>query len=288
MNIVSRQVIYILIILIVLCVMSIFYFLIQKDDNSQHIVPLKKQEDRRRDKTRLSIVEFNVEWLFSRYNGGIKIGCPGKDCPWKSEKQAKEHISRIASILNQLDADIIHLNEVQDIHTLEILNNATKYKNEYEIYLVAGEDKITGQNVAMLSRIDPLTPFSRYNLERVEFPVPGSKCKENNILEQYDSKSTSGVSKHYRTRFRIPLDSGSYLEWIMIGLHLLAFPNDPGRCFQREAQAMAINLAIKKELALNSCDNLIIIGDLNDFDHRVIVSKNEKIISRASFDNIYD
>lgn len=271
-----------------MCMMGIFYFLIQKDDIKNDAHGSLIQIDRRRDKSRLSIVEFNVEWLFSRFNNRVRIACPGKDCPWKSENQAKEHIYRIASILNQLDADIIHLNEVQDAYTLEILNNATKYKNEYRIYLVPGEDKITGQNVAILSRIDPLAPLSRYKLERVKFPIPGSKCKENDILEQSNSKSTSGVSKHYKARFRIPLESGLHFEWIMVGLHLLAFPNDPRKCFQREAQAMAMNLAIKKDLTLNPCDNLIIIGDLNDFDHRVIVPKNEKIISRASFNIIYD
>lgn len=38
-------------------------------------------EDRRRDKTKLSIVNFNAEWLFMRGGRG-NIRCPSESCPW--------------------------------------------------------------------------------------------------------------------------------------------------------------------------------------------------------------
>jgi len=41
----------------------------------------RKAGDRRRDKNRLSIVNFNVEWLFMRGGHG-DIQCPSESCPW--------------------------------------------------------------------------------------------------------------------------------------------------------------------------------------------------------------
>jgi hypothetical protein len=45
----------------------------------------KVAEDRRRDKSKLKVANFNAEWLFLSRGSGLK--CPGSDCPWKVSKR---------------------------------------------------------------------------------------------------------------------------------------------------------------------------------------------------------
>jgi len=65
----------------------------------------------------------------------------------------------------------------------------------------------------------------------------------------------------------------------VIGLHFLAFPDDPDRCSQREAQASVIKgLA---GTALNEGNSVVVLGDLNDFDETVVDAAHNKPISKV-------
>jgi len=121
----------------------------------------------------------------------------------------------------------------------------------YVPYLVQGTDTATGQNVGILTRVDPTVDLQRTS-NRVEYPIPNTKCT---------SKLTgnTAVSKHFYTTFNIP---GMSRPLSLIGLHFLAFPDDLSRCVQREAQAKVI-----QELSTEfNSNHLIILGDMNDFD----------------------
>jgi len=98
---------------------------------------------------------------------------------------------------------------------------------------------------------------------RYTYPIPDSVCGYTG------APSTSGVSKHYVTELKI-----NEFDIAIIGLHLLAYPTDPTRCAEREAQQIATKY-------LEAGYEVIVMGDLNDFDGQVLDSNNSVPISQV-------
>ena len=186
--------------------------------------------DRRINKNTLRIVQYNVEWLFIDYNSQSK--CPGTGCTWSNTSEASQHLSYVSNVIKELKPDIINLCEVEGCDELASLkhniymNTDTEYN--YNYYLKQGNDTATGQNVGLLTLVDPVTNLYRTET-RYEYPIANSKCGYTG------TSSTSGVSKHYITEFNI-----NNMKIAMISAHLIAYPTDPSRCVQREAQAQVL------------------------------------------------
>ena len=53
--------------------------------------------DRRTDKNKLRLVQYNVEWLFIDYYSSAN--CPGDGCSWKNQSQANTHMSYVSSVI---------------------------------------------------------------------------------------------------------------------------------------------------------------------------------------------
>ena len=88
---------------------------------------------------------------------------------------------------------------------------------------VQGTDTATGQDVGMLTRVDPTSDLIRTD-NRVEYPLPNTQCHS-------EYEGTYGVSKHYITTLNV-----SGVPIAVISCHLLAYPDDEDRCVKREAQ----------------------------------------------------
>jgi len=69
-------------------------------------------------------------------------------------------------------------------------------------------------------------------------------------------------------------------ELVLIGAHLIAFPDVPDRCTQREAQATVLQNLAQKE-AVDQDRHLILLGDFNDYDNSFLDAASDKAISRA-------
>jgi len=219
-------------------------------------------EDRRKDKNKLRLVQYNVEWLFIDYYNGSN--CPGNGCPWKNVSEATIHMEYVANVLRELDPDIINFCEIEGCDELNLVNNLLD--RTYMPYLKKGTDTSTGQNVGMLTRIDPI--ISLYRTEnRYDYPIVGSKCG-------YNGYGSSGVSKHYITSFEL-----NGLRTAVISAHLIAIPTDPARCAQREAQAMVLQGIIQDYI--NKDYELIVMGDFNDYDNEVLDLNNNVPKSRV-------
>jgi exonuclease III len=219
-------------------------------------------EDRRKDKTKLRIVQYNAEWLFIDYYNGSN--CPGNGCPWKNVTEATIHMDYVANVLKELDPDIINFCEVEGCDELNLVNNLLD--RSYMPYLKKGTDTSTGQNVGMLTRIDPI--ISLYRTEnRYDYPISGSKCGYNGV-------GSSGVSKHYITSFEF-----NNIRTALISAHLIAIPTDPARCAQREAQAMVLQGIIQDYI--NKDYEVIVLGDFNDYDSEVLDLNNDIPKSRV-------
>jgi hypothetical protein len=219
--------------------------------------------DRRQDKNKLRIAQYNVEWLFIDYYSNMN--CPGDGCTWKNDSEAKTHMDYVSKRIKAINPDIINFCEVEGCDELNILKD--ELDGSYIPYLKKGTDTGTGQNVGMLTRVDPLTSLSRTEL-KYNYPIPGSTCGYTG------SVSSTGVSKHYITEFKF-----NGVNIAFISAHLIAIPTDPSRCAQREAQASILQTVIFEYI--NNQYEVIMIGDFNDYDGEVLDVNNNKPISKV-------
>jgi endonuclease/exonuclease/phosphatase family metal-dependent hydrolase len=136
----------------------------------------------------------------------------------------------------------------------------------------------------MITKIDPATEVFRTS-DRQVYPLPGTKCGTTR-------PGLASVSKFYMTHFHIPyLQSStcpvsnsslaSHLDMIFVGLHLIAFPLKPDRCARREAQALVIQKLVKEQLLDYPDSEVVIAGDLNDYDSVVMGTDQMKPLSRV-------
>jgi len=217
--------------------------------------------DRRTNKDVLRIVQYNAEWLFIDYYAASD--CPGDGCSWANQTSAEMHMKTVASLIAELDPDILNICEVEGCDELVMLTDMLVGSATYIPYLKKGTDSSTGQNVGMLTKIDPLISLYRTE-ERANYPIEGSLCGYSGAA------GTSGVSKHYITEFT--LDAGETMI-AFIAAHLLAFPTDSVRCAEREAQAMVLQSVISGYIERGY--EIIFLGDLNDFDGVVLDAKKD-------------
>jgi len=223
-------------------------------------------QDSRTDKTKLRLVQYNVEWMFYDEFSG----CPGSSCVWANQSEVLVHMDYVAKIINDLNPDIINFCEIEGCDEINMLIDRTN--PAYNPYLIKGTDSATGQNVGMMTLIDPYTDLYRTET-KYSYPIPNSQCG-------YSGTGSTGVSKHYITKFNFPTsNTNSSLDVAMISAHLLAMPDDPERCVKREAQAQVL-----QEQIYNLVDQgyeVIMIGDLNDWDNLILDANNNVPISKV-------
>lgn len=225
-------------------------------DTQCYIVP-SNSNDRRTNKNTLRIVQYNTEWLFLDYYASSD--CPGNGCTWKNNSEAETHLSYISKIISVLNPDIINICEIEGCDELNMLK--TSITDEYLPYLIKGTDTSTGQNVGLLTKIDPVVNLYRSDI-RETYPIYGSKCGYSG------TPGTTGVSKHYITEYLI-----NKINIVMIGAHLLAFPTDPMRCAEREAQALVLQQIVMEYTKKKY--EVILLGDFNDYDNEITDSNND-------------
>lgn len=217
--------------------------------------------DRRADNSTFRLVQYNAEWLFIDYCSSSK--CPGSGCSWKTLEEANEHLSNVADVLCELDADMINICEVEGCDELNMLID--KLDDSYKPYLIKGTDTSTGQNVGMITRVDPNINLYRSE-ERISYPIQNSKCGNTS------SCGSIGISKHYITEINI-----FGMDVALISVHLLAIPTDPSRCVQREAQSQVLQNIIYSYILKNY--EIIVMGDMNDYDMETLDMNSNKPMS---------
>ena len=250
------------ILFLVFIVLPLFHYLSYAADTQCYIAPLNSN-DRRNNKTSLRIVQYNTEWLFIGYYASSD--CPGNGCTWKNSSEAEIHLSYVSKIVSDLSPDIINICEIEGCDELNMLK--TSINDEYLPYLIKGTDTSTGQNVGMLTKIDPVINLYRTDA-RETYPIYGSKCGYTG------ASGTTGVSKHYITEYLI-----NKINIVLIGSHLLAFPTDSTRCAQREAQALVLQQIVLEYIKKNF--EVILLGDFNDYDNEITDSNNDRPTSQV-------
>lgn len=220
-------------------------------------------DDRRTNSSALRLVQYNVEWLFMDYYSAAD--CPGNGCAWHNASAAQTHLNYVSNVVKQLNPDILNLCEIEGCDEVKDII-ASLEDLSYAAYLKKGTDTATGQNVGLITRIDPKSATLYRTENKATFPVPYSTCGYTG------SPSTTGVSKHYITEYEI-----NKIPIALIGAHLIAIPTDPIRCAQREGQAQVL-----QEVIYNYIKNgyeIIMMGDFNDFDKEVMDMNGNKPLS---------
>lgn len=217
----------------------------------------------------IRLVQYNVEWLFT--NGS---SCPGSGCSWNNLDEAMTHIDHVANVVSTLEPDILHMCEVQGIEQINILSetytetNTNTNTKKLESYLVPGTDTSTEQNVGLLVNTLFLPEYyPKRNDYRVNWPIETSTCG------YIGEGGTEGVSKNQFTIFNI----SNNLQFALIGAHLLAKPTDVERCAKREAQATVLRQTVDDFIKQGI--EVILVGDMNDFDGTVLDQHNNTPIS---------
>jgi len=198
-----------------------------------------KADDRRTDKSVLVIMTLNAKFLWD----GMEPEEGGVDFPWKgSPTEAEEHMIDVAQIIIRSNPDIVNLVEIENEHALNTFNNRFLTGRGYRAYFIQGRDTPTGQDVALLTRIDP----------------EDSRIERDNRRGQSGSVTYS-VSKNYFAKIKV-----GNTKIAFIGLHFRAFPTQESLRFIREAQADTIRTLAKE---LDDGNYLIVVfGDFNDYD----------------------
>ena len=232
-------------------------------------------------------MSYNAKWLFTdyRHSQGSLI-CPGY-CDWSTNTIANQHLQTLANYIATFDADIIFLEEVSDCWVLnQLINNmpmitiANSNSNQfakdiYKPYLLFGKDTYTGQNCAMITKIDPITDLNRSDA-RFDYPLNGSNC--GYTTSNNNNKKNYGCTKHFYADFNI---SGIDSIITMIGVHFLSKPTDKYNCAKREAQASVIADIIKTHAIANGYE-VLVSGDFNDYADDIKDSENHIPTSRVT------
>jgi exonuclease III len=231
-------------------------------------IPETPGMDRRKDTSVWSLAQFNVEWLFTE---PFKE-CPGEGCSWNNTESAILHLETIAKRIDALDVDTIHLCEVESCDQLQELISLMDSSKGYNGYMIKGTDSYTGQNVGLLTRIDPDGPLERTEVRKT-FPISGSQCG-------YTGESdTEGVSKHMIARFTV-----NEQPVMLVGAHLLSQPTSASPCAKREAQAEVLYEIMYNNTLLGNDSvqsSMILLGDLNDFDGEILDINGNKPLSQV-------
>lgn len=193
--------------------------------------------DRRPDKATLTVMTLNTEFMWDGLDpeeGQVNFSRKG------SETEAAEHMEDIAEIIKTGNPDIVHLVEVENKQAMDKLNTDYLAGSNYKVYFKKGKDTYTGQDVALLTRIDPDV-----------FDRDDGKGQSGNV--------SKGVSKNLYATFTV-----GQTKIAVIGLHFLSRPNAENRRLPRQAQADLICKRAKK--LFDQGYLLIILGDFNDYD----------------------
>ncbi len=187
----------------------------------------------------LVIMTFNAELLWD----GVLPEEGRLEFPWKGNKEkAEAHMEKVAQVIRQENPDIVNLVEVENISALNTFNEKFLKDFGYHAYLVTGRDTYTGEDVALLTKIEP----------------EGGKIYRDD-REGRSSDVRKSVSKNYYAYFRV-----DGLKFVLIGIHFLAEPLNRQRVDERQAQADAIR-SLAQEFWQEGYQ-VAVVGDFNDYD----------------------
>ncbi len=207
---------------------------------------------------RLRIVTFNAEILAAP---GVRSGTLQR---FRWGLARREHLERVASIVETLDPDILKLVEVTSAeavdHLVRILHE--KGLNSYRGYHIESHDTFTGMDVALITKIVPDL------IEGKRIRHIYSQRGDPTWRATFSYTDASGTVKQYEASI-----SRNALYFITVadhklgflGLHLRSNPSNLTANAHRTAESLVAQRIIREEI-VDRGYMPIVLGDLNDYD----------------------
>jgi endonuclease/exonuclease/phosphatase family metal-dependent hydrolase len=202
----------------------------------------------------LRLATLNTEFMFDGQGneGGASFPHQGDTA------KAQAHRNEIADVLQEIGADVVMLQEVENRGVVEALARSRPLGGMgYKAYFVQGEDTFTGQDVALLSRV-PVDTVGRTDV----------RARVGTTRDDY------GVSKNMFARLRL-----GGVPTTLIGVHFLARPDDTERKPRREAQAEVIARLAAREYDRGRA--VAVMGDFNDYDGETMDARGHRPITNV-------
>jgi endonuclease/exonuclease/phosphatase family metal-dependent hydrolase len=184
----------------------------------------------------LRVATWNVHDLFDEHD---RREPPGQDDEVPTAAEVARKLERVAAVLRELDADVVVLQEVENLALLERLASGPARGLGYRAFLVEGLDP-RGIDVALLSR----APVERYASHVADLDARGVPLWSRDLVE-------------------VHLRAPGGRRVVVFGTHLVS-QRRPSKDGRRERQAARIR-ALADGAAARWPDALVLVaGDLND------------------------
>ena len=198
----------------------------------------------------LRVATLNTEWLWdtSEPHEGQIVGYDEGDIRPPNTREYVLETFAIAKTIESLDADIVGLTEIENENVAEEI---LKYlKDDWKVVFEKGRDTYTGQDVAILTRLDAISGTV------TNFP-------------DYNGESDDGrIKKRPSKVLGVGLKDGNETYFVVV-THLLSkrSSNDD----KRYAQADAIRNAVIDQYG--QYNHFIVMGDMNDLPGSDVLQK---------------
>lgn len=206
----------------------------------------------------LRIVTFNAEILTAPR---IRAGTINR---FRFDTARRDHLERVAAIIETLNPDIFNLIEVTSVEAVDQLVAILHQKGmkEYQGYHVESKDTFTGMDVAVITKITPdLVEGKRIRL--IHDTTDGPKWRKTFSFEGRDGEqrsATASLDRH--ALYYISLG-----KWKLgfLGLHLKSNPRDNYSNARRTVESQLCQQIVQQEIVARGYQP-IVLGDLNDYD----------------------
>ena len=194
----------------------------------------------------INIMAINTEWLWTPYDHNVDGARYNKGD--MTVQNYKAELKFYASLVKQHKIQVLAVSEIENESVA--INLANAFGSEWRAYFKQGRDTATGQDVAIISNLEPV----KGSLTDFGFPrgqLPNSLGKKKRLSKVVGVQFWNDTHQK-RTKIGV------------ITSHFLSKRNENKKKFKnRHRQAYALLKAI--DLFIEDSDALIVLGDFNDF-----------------------
>ncbi len=208
--------------------------------------------------TPLRIVTFNVEILTAPR---VRAGQLQK---YRFDYARNEHLNRTADIIEVLNPDILNLVEATSKEVVEQLIDRLHAKGmtDYRGYHIESNDKYTGMDVGLITKIEPDL------VEGKPIRTYYSKPDDPTYRQAYSVAGRNETTRNYTAS--LSRNSGYFIsvngyKLGFLGLHLKSNPSDDYANHVRTAESKVAARVLNGEIVARGYLP-VVLGDLNDYD----------------------
>jgi endonuclease/exonuclease/phosphatase family metal-dependent hydrolase len=207
--------------------------------------------------TPLRIVSFNAEILTAP---GVRAGQLQK---FRFDHARKEHLERVADVIETLSPDILNFVEVTSREAVDQVVDILHEKGfkDYRGYHIESHDDFSGMDVGVISRY-PLDEIEGQEIRTIYSPKGDPTWSQAFSFMEGGEKKNGGTSLERNSMYFATVNG-----WKLgfLGLHLKSNPDDAYSNGKRGAEAELVCRAVRGEIVPRGYLP-IVLGDLNDYD----------------------